>query len=110
VSGNDKEIQNISLTRNTVASRADELAKNLRTKHRSIISKFKVFSLAINESTDIRDIAQLAVFIRGCDANLNISEELLEIIFMHDTTTGADIFDALMKTIVNYQLSLKNGM
>ncbi|XP_067129611.1 general transcription factor II-I repeat domain-containing protein 2-like [Centruroides vittatus] len=42
-----------------------------------------------------------------CDVNLKISEELLEIIPMHNTTTGADIFDALMEVLKKYKLPLE---
>jgi hypothetical protein len=42
----------------------------------------------MNESTDVNDVAQLAVFIWGCDSKFVITEELLELITMHDTTTA----------------------
>ncbi|XP_015437082.1 PREDICTED: uncharacterized protein LOC107192369, partial [Dufourea novaeangliae] len=90
-----------------ITSRIDEIAENLRNQHNSTISTFQAYSIAIDESTDIRNIAQLAVFIRGCDVNLKISEELLEIIPMHNTTTGADIFDALMEVLKKYKLPLE---
>lgn len=48
-------------------------------------------SSTIDESTDIRDMAQLSVFIRGCDANLTVSEELLEVIPIVYRMTCADI-------------------
>ncbi|XP_067132424.1 general transcription factor II-I repeat domain-containing protein 2-like [Centruroides vittatus] len=90
-----------------ITSRVDEIADNLRNRHNSTISTFQAYSIAIDESTDIRNITQLAVFIRGCDVNLKISEELLEIIPMHNTTTGADIFDALMEVLKKYKLPLE---
>ncbi|KZC15100.1 General transcription factor II-I repeat domain-containing protein 2 [Dufourea novaeangliae] len=102
-----KKFKSVSLSRNTVASRIDEIAENLRNQHNTTISTFQAYSIAIDESTDIRNIAQLAVFIRGCDVNLKISEELLEIIPMHNTTTGADIFDALMEVLKKYKLPLE---
>ncbi|XP_015440415.1 PREDICTED: general transcription factor II-I repeat domain-containing protein 2-like [Dufourea novaeangliae] len=102
-----KKFKSVSLSRNTVASRIDEIAEKLRNQHNSTISTFQAYSIAIDESTDIRNIAQLAVFIRGCDVNLKISEELLEIIPMHNTTTGADIFDALMEVFKKYKLPLE---
>lgn len=48
-------------------------------------------SSTIDESTDIRDMAQLSVFIRGCDANFTVSEELLEVIPIVYRMTCADI-------------------
>ncbi|GFU55964.1 general transcription factor II-I repeat domain-containing protein 2 [Trichonephila clavipes] len=77
----------------------DGIDENLRDQHHSTISTFQAYSIAIDESTDIRNTAQLAIFIRGCDVNLKINEEFLEVIPMHNTTTEADIFDALMEVL-----------
>ncbi|GFX32757.1 general transcription factor II-I repeat domain-containing protein 2 [Trichonephila clavipes] len=94
----------VSLSRNTAASRVDELAANLRDQHHSTISTFQACSIAIDESTYIRNISQQDIFIRGCDVSLKINEELLEVIPMHNATTGADIFDALMEVVKKYKL------
>ena len=39
--------------------------------------------------------------------NLKLREEFLEIIPLHDTTIGADILNALMEVLIEYNLSLK---
>ncbi|XP_035765588.1 general transcription factor II-I repeat domain-containing protein 2-like [Neolamprologus brichardi] len=57
---------------------------------------FIVFSVAIDEGTDITDVAQLAIFIRGVDDTLTVTEEFVELVPMTDTTTAADIFTALV--------------
>ncbi|XP_067129529.1 general transcription factor II-I repeat domain-containing protein 2-like [Centruroides vittatus] len=105
--GEDKLSELKSLLQTTKSSRVDEISNNLRNQHNSTISTFQAYSIAIDESTDIRNIAQLAVFIRGCDVNLKISEELLEIIPTHNATTGTDIFDALMEVLKKYKLPLE---
>ena len=48
------------------------------TKHqiKVEVNDLKYYLLALDESTDIRDTAQLAVFIRIVDKDLNILEEL----------------------------------
>ncbi|XP_071053571.1 protein FAM200C-like [Onthophagus taurus] len=102
-----KKFKSVSLRRNTVANRVDEIAENLRCQDNSIISTFQAYSVAIDESTDIRNVSQLAVFIRGCGVNLKVSEELLEVIPMHNTTTGVDIFGALMEVLKKYKLPLE---
>lgn len=43
--------------------------------------------------------ALLAVFICGCDANLKLSKEFLEMIPVHDRMTRADIFGTLILVI-----------
>lgn len=55
-----------------------------------------MFSVAIDEGTDITDVAQLAIFIRGADDTLTVTEEFVELVPITDTTTAADIFTALV--------------
>lgn len=51
------------------------------------------------------DTAQLAVFIRGVDDKLNITEEFLDLIPLKGTTTGLDIFKGVEKALENVGLS-----
>ncbi|KAK3552442.1 hypothetical protein QTP86_011678 [Hemibagrus guttatus] len=52
--------------------------------------------LPVDETTDITDVAQLAIFIRGVDDTLTVTEEFVELVPMTDTTTADDIFTALV--------------
>ena len=103
---NSKAFQTISLTRNTVAERITDLAANLEDQIKAKSSSFESFSIACDESTDIGGIAQLAVFLRACDNDFNIFEELLELIPMHGTTTGQDIFNSVFELLKKYNLPL----
>ena len=67
---------------------------------------FDHFSIALDESTDLKDTAQLAVFIRGIMPNLNIVEELVQLMAMNDTTAGKDIFIALQRVLTDMKLDL----
>lgn len=58
---------------------------------------FSAYSLAVDESVDVTDTAQLSIFIRGVDSSLCITGELLGIKSMHGTTTGKDIFEEVSK-------------
>jgi hypothetical protein len=51
-------------------------------------------------------LAQLSAFIRACDRDLNITEELLDIIYLHHTTTGGDIFKEVCRLFGEYDPSL----
>ena len=75
---------NISLTRNTVTDRIADLAADLDSQKRHKVRSFVAFSVsvAIDESTDITDVAQLAIFIRGVDETLAVTEEFLELVPM----------------------------
>ena len=87
---------NISLTRNAVADRISDLAEDLDNQLKRKVKSFIAFSVAIDESTDITDVAQLAIFICGVDDTLKVTEEFVELLPMLDTTTAADIFTTLV--------------
>ena len=55
---------NISLGRNTIADRVCEMSTNLRTHLSERSRDFIAYSLAVDESTNMTDTAQLAIFIR----------------------------------------------
>lgn len=100
-----KLFEGISLSPNTVASRIIDLATNVEKQLTETTKKFEAFSIALDESTDVTDTAQCAVFIRGVDSNLNLMEEFLELIPLKSTTTGRDIFQVLEKCIEKHGLS-----
>jgi len=56
-----KVFANICLTRNTVAERISDISTNLDSQLKNKIKSFVSFSVAVDESTDISDIAQLAI-------------------------------------------------
>ncbi|KAL6455741.1 hypothetical protein MHYP_G00355920 [Metynnis hypsauchen] len=95
---------NVSLSRNTVADRTCELASNLYDQLMEKGKDFVAFSLAVDESNDISDTAQLSVFIRGVDSNLRVAEELLGLKSMHGTTTGKEIFEEVSKCVTEMKL------
>lgn len=86
----------ISLSRNTVAERIEDLARDLNRQLKDKVKTFIAFSIALDESTDINDVAQLGLFIRGVDESLNITEEFVELVPMTDTTTSNDIYSSLI--------------
>ena len=61
----------------------------------------------MNESTDINDTAQLAVFIRGVTDDFEVKEELLDLSSMKSTTTGEDITKEVLKVSEKFRLDPK---
>uniref|UniRef100_A0A8C3ISY3 Uncharacterized protein n=1 Tax=Chrysemys picta bellii TaxID=8478 RepID=A0A8C3ISY3_CHRPI len=92
-----KVFEGISLSANTVACRITDLADNVQKQLIQMAKDFEAFSIALDESTDVSDTAQCAVFIRGVDCN--ITEELLDLMPLKGTTTGHDIFQGLEECI-----------
>jgi len=98
----------ISLTRNTVADRADNIGDELEANLKKLCKRFVAFSIALDESTDIVDTAQLAVFIRGVTVDLGVYEEFLCTVPLLGTTTGEDIFMAVKSVFLRFDLDWAN--
>ena len=62
------------------------------------------YSLALDESNDVQNTAQLLVFIRGMDANFQLTEELLSVESLKDTTISKDLFHAVENCIARTRL------
>jgi hypothetical protein len=101
-----KGFQNISLTRNTAAECIDDTAHDLRIQLCNICKHFEAFSIAVDESMDVNEVTQVAVFIRGCNSKVVATEELLDLIPMYGTTTGEDIFCEVERLLQKYGLPL----
>jgi hypothetical protein len=61
------------------ARRIDLIADDLKLNLTDVTKQFECFSIALDESTDSSETAQLAIFIRGVDTNFNYVEELLSL-------------------------------
>ena len=71
-------------------------------------SNLSSFPFALDESTDFTDTAQVAVFVRGINANFDITEEFTNLVSLKDTTTGVNIFEAIKHVIDVLGLRLNN--
>jgi hypothetical protein len=79
----------ISLSANTAADRVNDLAGDIQCQFKEKCKDFVVYSISIDESTDVADIAQLAVCIRGVNEDFQFVVELLELVPIKGKT-GAD--------------------
>lgn len=80
-------IQNISLSRNIVVSRINDLSQNLFFWAKEKFKEYTNFSLAGDESTDTVETDQFAVFIRGY-----ITKEQLKCVPLTGTTANDILF------------------
>ncbi|CAH1998493.1 unnamed protein product [Acanthoscelides obtectus] len=56
----------------------------------------------LDERTDLSDISQLVIFIRTIQYDFSVAEEMLDLIPLHGTTEGTDIFEAVNKLVSVY--------
>ncbi|KAG0724695.1 General transcription factor II-I repeat domain-containing protein 2A [Chionoecetes opilio] len=82
------------------------MSNSVNDSLKTCCSNFDAFSLALDERTDMKDTAQLAIFIRGVTAALQVYEEFLQFVPLYGTTTGQDIFDAVLQCVKQHSLDL----
>ncbi|GFY78348.1 general transcription factor II-I repeat domain-containing protein 2 [Trichonephila inaurata madagascariensis] len=100
--------KSVSLSANTVARRVQDIAENISSQLSDKNGHHEWFSLALDESTDVSDTAQVLIFIRGVDKSYEVYEELLDIDSIHGTTNGADIFKGVENAINKKNLRWRN--
>ena len=54
---------NISISRNTVTRQIEDMAADVKLTSGDISQEFQYFSLALDENTDVKVKAQLAIFV-----------------------------------------------
>ncbi|XP_029656013.1 uncharacterized protein LOC115229887 [Octopus sinensis] len=78
-----------------MANRISDLATDFHNQLKTKISSFITSSIVIDESRAIMDVVRLAIFIRGVDKDLTVTEKFLDLILMVDITTTNKIFKTL---------------
>ena len=88
-----------SLSRRSVTRRIDVIDEHLTSKLNKKAESFTLYSLALDESNDIKDTAQLLIFIRGINENFEITEEFLDMESLKGKTRGEDLFHSVSAVI-----------
>ncbi|XP_056633912.1 general transcription factor II-I repeat domain-containing protein 2-like [Diorhabda sublineata] len=101
------EFEKISLSRRTIVRRIEMMANDIKRTLTDRMAGFESFSIALDESTDLSNTAQLAIFIRGIDKEFTVTEELLALQPLKATTTGEDIFNEVQKVFTSFGLRKK---
>ncbi|KAI6655305.1 General transcription factor II-I repeat domain-containing protein 2 [Oopsacas minuta] len=99
---------NVSLSSSTVTRRIEDIAKNFKLSLKDVAGQFQYYSIALDESNDLCDTAQLAVFVRGVTPDFRIFEEFVRLLPMKGRTTGVDIFNVVKDVLEEFNLNLDN--
>ena len=71
------DFNNVSLSRNTVVRRIEDLSANVKHQVSHKACDFDFYSIACDESTDAGDTAQLLIYLRGVDDNFILRRSCL---------------------------------
>uniref|UniRef100_A0A3P9HRP4 DUF4371 domain-containing protein n=1 Tax=Oryzias latipes TaxID=8090 RepID=A0A3P9HRP4_ORYLA len=91
-----QDFNSVSLSRNTVVRRIEDLSANLKLQLREKACALDFYSIACDESTGA---TQLLIFLRGVNDNFCCTEELLDMMSLKGRTTGGNIFDAVSEAV-----------
>ncbi|KAL3879998.1 hypothetical protein ACJMK2_032270 [Sinanodonta woodiana] len=83
----NEQFGTICLSKQTVTRRVEDIASNLHQQLERASETFIWYSVALDESTDVSDTAQLLIFIRSVDENFKITEDIAGLYSMHACTT-----------------------
>ena len=74
-------ISKVSLSHQTVTQHIEEMGADICASLRSKCLLLCYFSLALDESTDIKDTSQLSIFIRGVHDDMMMFEDFIEVFY-----------------------------
>ena len=108
-SGKEAYHSSIALSRVTMQRRQDDIAQELKLSLQAKINKKEsLFSLTVDESTHIKDSAQLLIFVRCLCSSFELCEDFLSMETLATRTGGEDIFIAVKNACIRSGLDLKS--
>lgn len=101
-----KLIEQMPASRHTIERRISVISDDIMSNLQQKLSNCSAMSLALDESTDIKDKPQLAIFVRYVSDDLEVVEELLDLVTLKDTTRGCDIKEALDGVLAKHSVPI----
>ena len=95
------------VSRQTVTRCVEGIAEKMEQQLKDKVKDFTYFSLALDESSDARDTAQLLIFLWGITPDFEITEELASVQSMKSTTTGKDFMEEVNNCVAKLGLSFE---
>lgn len=102
------KVKSTPLSADTATRRVSLCIDDINSQLTDKIQVSKFISIAVDETTDVRDIAQCAIFIRCIDDNFDITEDLLDLVPLLNQTRGQDVFNAVFTTLKRFNVPLMN--
>ncbi|GBN42513.1 hypothetical protein AVEN_181278-1 [Araneus ventricosus] len=101
-----KRIKDLSLSAKTVQDRTAKMSSNVTHMQVEDIQLASALSLAIDESCDIKDTAQVTLFVRYMLSQN--PKKLLGLLQLSGQTRGEDIANAVQKCLEDNEIDIKN--
>jgi zinc finger BED domain-containing protein 5/7/8/9 len=100
-----KAIKELPMSDTTTMRRSEQLAQDTYGSLIRGVNAASCFALAIDESTDVTDVAQVCVYIRFFNG-VEFIEDLLGLFPLDGQTRGEDLYEGLIKLTNKHQIDL----
>ncbi|KAJ8880851.1 hypothetical protein PR048_017323 [Dryococelus australis] len=94
-----EKLESVPLSHQTIQRRIIDMEEQAEKSLLSLVEESIYFSLCLDESTGQSNIAQLLIYVRTTSKDFSVKEELFDVCFLHVTTKGKDIYDAVKKSV-----------
>jgi hypothetical protein len=101
-SGMVEKFETVSLSHQTVVRLVALVDEHVRSRLCNVTGKSVYFSLCLDDSTHQTDVSQLLIYVRAIQSDFSTHEELLNLVSLHGTTKGSDIFEAVYNCVDKY--------
>jgi hypothetical protein len=98
-------IKEIPVSARSIERRISDLAEHVTVRQTNGLTQSTVFSVAVDESTDVNDLSRLAVVTRYCENN-RIYEELCCLLSLENTTKSEDILTEFISYFKKHNIDL----
>lgn len=101
-----EKIKLLPASHQTIGRRINDIAGEIEANLKCDLEQCEAFSLALDETTDIKDASQLLFWVRYI-INDRIEENVLALVPLEEQTQGVDVFNAFLKVVERFSLDLK---
>ncbi|XP_072380796.1 SCAN domain-containing protein 3-like [Diabrotica undecimpunctata] len=100
-------INSLQLSARTVTRLVENMSEDVVSQMKTDLQRCIFFSLLFDESTDISDTSQLAIFVRMIFDDFTAKEEFVKIIPLKDRTRGEGIFSSVQDYFISENFPLQ---
>lgn len=101
------KVRLLPISGQTISRRVHDLSTHIETKLKNDLQKCHSFSIALDETTDIRDMSQLIFWVRYVVDVNTIGEELLALAVLKERTRAIDLFNEFLSVVNRFDLDLR---
>ena len=99
-------VSDLQLSHHTVERRVSDISTVIESQLHSDLQACEYFSVALDESCDIQDKPQLAIFARSASNDCVIKEDLLDIVPLKDRARGIDVKGTIVAAFAKANLPI----